>query len=74
MSQAPTQMTSKEGNKLYGASNFKAWKNRIHLVLKENYLMIFVEGKAPTPAKNNAQEVAKYDKGEIRAQIIMIYL
>lgn len=44
----------KEGNKLDGASNFKAWKKIINLVLKENEVMQFVEGNVPLPDKHNA--------------------
>jgi len=49
----------KEGNRLDGASNFKAWKKRIDLVLMENEGMDFVLGKVPEPDKNNAQAVEK---------------
>lgn len=73
MSNPPNYMTfvRKAGTKLDGASNFKAWKKRIDPVLKENEVMQFVEGNVPVPDKNDAQEVAKYYKGEIRVQKIV---
>lgn len=45
----------KERNKSKGTSNFKAWKKIIDLVLIENYVMKFVEGKVPNSNENSAQ-------------------
>lgn len=60
----------KEGNKLDGASNFKAWKKRIDLVPIENEVMDYILGKVPKPNKDKTQEVVKYNKGEVRAHRI----
>lgn len=49
----------KGGNKLDGASNFKAWKKIIDLVLIEDEVMGFVLGKVPELDKNNAQAMEK---------------
>lgn len=62
----------KEGNKLDGASNFKAWKKRIDLVTIENEVMDYILGKVPKPNKDKTQEVVKYNKGEVRAHRIFL--
>ena len=58
----PMEFMCKERNKIDGASNFKTWKNRMDLVLKENDVMKFIQGKVPAPYEDNAQEVDKYEK------------
>jgi hypothetical protein len=35
----------KSENKLYGASNFRAWKTRIDLILAKNKVLDIVKGK-----------------------------
>jgi len=45
----------KESYKPEGESNFKAYKKRNDLVLRENDVMKFVQGKALVPNKGNAQ-------------------
>jgi hypothetical protein len=39
----------KSENKLEGASNFKAWKTRIDLILAENKVLDIVKGKIVEP-------------------------
>ena len=53
----------KERNKLVWSSNFSAWKKRTDLNLIEDKVMDYIEGSTIH---------AKYMKGEIRAQRILI--
>jgi hypothetical protein len=62
----------KESNKLVGASNYLAWKKRTDLNLIENEVMEHVKGSITKPRKEDAQALAKYMKGEVRAQRILI--
>lgn len=55
-----------------GASNFLAWKKRIDLNLTENEVMEHVKGPITKPPKEDAQALARYMKGEVRAQKILI--
>ena len=56
-------------DKLEGVENFRAWKYRIGLVLKENDLAEFVKGEIPEP--DDAAEKAKHQKDTIRAKRII---
>ena len=62
----------KESKKLVGSSNFSAWKKRTNLNLIEDEVMDYVEGSKIQPSKEDALAHAKYMKGEIRAQRILI--
>ena len=62
----------KESNKLVGSSNFSAWKKRTDLNLIEDEVMDHIEGSNVSPPKEDTSAHAKYMKGEIRAQIILI--
>jgi len=62
----------KEHNKLVGASNYLAWKKIIDLILTEQDVMQYVAGEIIEPSKDKAQELAKYKKGEVRAQRIIV--
>ena len=62
----------KESNKLIGVSNFHAWNKRIDLNLIENEVMDYIKGSATRPSKEDTQAHAKYMKGDIRAQRILI--
>jgi len=44
-------------NKLEGASNYRAWKKRIDLILKKNKVLDLVKGKVnkPTNESNDAK-------------------
>ena len=72
----PSEYTSmyfcKESNKLVGTNNILPWKKRIDLLLKENELLNHVKGNITIPAKENTQALAKYNKGETRAQRIIL--
>ena len=61
-------------NKLVGSTNFLALKKRIDLTLIENEVMEYVLGEVVEPSKENTQELAKYKKGEVRAQRIIVEL
>ena len=39
----------KSKNKLYGSSNFRAWKTRIDLILAKNKVLDIVNGKTVKP-------------------------
>ena len=62
----------KENNKLVGPANLLAWKKRIDLLLNENELMDYIKGNVTIPAKDQTQDLAKYNKDETRAQKILI--
>jgi len=62
----------KESNQFVGASNYIAWKKRTYLNLVENEVMEHVKGFITKLWKEDAQAVAKYMKGEVRAQRIII--
>ena len=62
----------KESNKLVGSSNFNAWKKRTDLNLIEDEVMDYIEGSTIQPSKEDTSAHAKYMKGEIRAQRILI--
>ena len=62
----------KEINKLVGASNYLAWKKRTNLNLIENKVMEHIKGSITKPTKEDAQALAKYMKGEVRAQRFLI--
>jgi len=62
----------KESNKLVGSSNFSAWKKRTDLNLIEDEVMDYIKGSIAQPPKEDAPAHAKYMKGEIRAQRILI--
>ena len=68
------KMTSfcNDSNKLVGSSNLLAWKKRIDLILIENEVIEHVKGSITKPPKEEAQVLAKYMKGKIRAQRILI--
>ena len=74
MSQSKDHMASicKESNKLVGSTNFLSWKKRIDLALTENEVMEYVLGGVVVPDKEKTQELAKYKKGEVRAQKIIV--
>lgn len=61
-----------ESNKLVGASNFLAWKKRTNLNLIEDEVMEHVKGSITKPPKEEAQAHAKFMKGEVRPQKILI--
>ena len=63
---------SKESNKLVGVSNFLAWKKRADLNLIENEVTNYIKGSKSKPSQEDAQAHAKYMKGDIRAQRILI--
>ena len=67
-------MTSflKESNKLVGSSKFLAWEKRKYLILRENEVVSHVKASITKPLKEEAQALAKYMKGVIRAQRILI--
>ena len=62
----------KERNKLVGSSNFSAWMKRTSLNLIKDEVMGYIKGSTMQPSKEDAPAHAKYMKGEIRAQRILI--
>ena len=57
----------KERNKLVGASNYLAWKKRNDLNLIKNEVIDHVKGSITKPSKEDAESLAKFMKGEVRA-------
>lgn len=51
----------KSGNKLEGASNFRAWKLRIDLILAKNNVLDIVTGKVVEPTNAPGKEKFKED-------------
>ena len=72
MSKSVKMSFCKESNKLVGASNYLAWKKMTDLHQLENEVMEHIKGYITKPAKGDAQALAKYMKGEVRAQRILI--
>ena len=54
------------------SSNFSAWKKRTNLNLIEDEVMDYIEGSTIQPSKEDASVHAKYMKGKIKAQRILI--
>jgi hypothetical protein len=46
----------KSKNKLYGASNFRAWKTRIYLILAKNKVLYIVKGNIMMPEFEEGEE------------------
>jgi len=62
----------KESKKLVGTSYVLAWKKRIDMNLIEIEVIEHVEGSITEPLKEDARALAKFMKGEVRDQIILI--
>ena len=57
-------------DRLEGATNFRAWKARILLLLEENDLREYVEMVIPNP--KDAQELATHRKREVKAKRVLL--
>ena len=62
--------STKLEDKLEGIENFRAWKYRIRLILKENDLEKYIKDEIPEPKKTEAKE--KHKTNLIRAQRIIV--
>jgi hypothetical protein len=70
----------KSENKLDGASNFKAWKTRIDLILAKNKVLDIVTGKIVEPVfeegkdkePQNVVVMKKFKDGDINAMSIIV--
>jgi hypothetical protein len=70
----------KSENKLDGASNFRAWKTRIDLILSENKVLDIVKGKIVEPEFEEGKEkepqnvaiMEKFKDGDINAMSIIV--
>jgi hypothetical protein len=70
----------KSENKLDGASNFKAWKTRIDLILAKNKVLDIVKGKIVKPEFEEGKEkelqnvatMEKFKDGDINAMSIIV--
>jgi hypothetical protein len=70
----------KSENKLYGASNFRAQKTRIDLILAKNKVLDIVKGKIVKPEFEEGKEkepqnivaMEKFKDGDINAMIIIV--
>lgn len=60
----------KAENKLEGASNFKACKARIDLILAKNDLLVIVKGKVTEPLDTKGK--MKYEKDDITTMRIIV--
>ena len=61
--------TMKSENKLEGATNFKAWKTRINLILAREDLLEIVQGKVTKPTYEAGNK--KYKKDNIIAGALL---
>jgi hypothetical protein len=67
-------------NKLYGASNFRAWKTSIDLILAKNKVLDIVKGKIVKPEFEEGEEkephnvaaMEKFKDVDINAMIIIV--
>ena len=62
--------STKLEEKLEGIENFRAWKHRIGLILKENDLDKYIANEVTEPKEAEAKE--KHKKDLIRAQRIIV--
>ena len=62
-------LSTKLEDKLEGIENYRAWKYRIGLILKENDLEKYIKDKIPEPKEAEAKE--KHKKDMIMAQRII---
>jgi hypothetical protein len=62
--------TLKIEDRLEGATNFRAWKARILLLLEENDLKEYVESVVPSP--NDPHELATHKKKEVKAKRVLL--
>jgi hypothetical protein len=70
----------KSENKLYGSSNFKAWKTIIDLILSKNKVMDIMKGKIVEPEfeegkekePQNVEVVEKFKDGDINSMSIIV--
>jgi hypothetical protein len=77
---AAMNFSMKSENKLDGASNFKAWKTRIDLILSKNKVLDIMKGKIVKPKFEEGKEkepqnvaaMEKFKDGEINAMSIMV--
>jgi len=59
--------------KLGDSSNFAAWKIKLEVILDDNDVLEYVEGKVPEPLKNAlASTKSRYKKGELKVKKILI--
>ena len=56
----------KSKNKLEGASNFKAWKTSIDLILSKNKVLDIVKGKIMEPHFEEGKEKEPQNDGEVQ--------
>lgn len=60
-------------NKLEGASNYRAWKKRINLILKKNKVLVLVKGKVKKPTNESSDaEKTKFREIKILAMTLMV--
>jgi len=60
-------------NKLEGASNYRAWKKRIDLILEKNKVLDLVKGKVKKPTNESSDvEKAKFRETKILAMTLMV--
>jgi hypothetical protein len=72
----------KSENKLDGASNFRAWKTRIDLILAKNKVLDIMKGKIVEPEFEEGKEkepqnvavMEKFKDGDINAMSIIVEL
>jgi hypothetical protein len=62
----------KSENKLEGASNFKAWKTRIDLILAKNKVLYIMKGKTVEPQFEAEKEKEKFNDNDINAMSIIV--
>ena len=67
-----TNYCFKEDDKLTGKDDFHAWKMTLDLMLEDQDVMDYVQGKIQEPPSSApATTMSKYKKGEIKAKLMV---
>lgn len=65
----------KDTETLVGSSNFVAWKIRLEVILDNDDVLEYMEGKVPNSSENDLVAAkVKYKKGELKAKNFLLIL
>ena len=53
-----------------GASNFNSWKSRVLIILEDNFILRFVNGKVPKPKEE--EDKSQWKKSDAKARSMLI--
>lgn len=64
----------KDNEKLGDSSNFASWKIRLEVILDDNDVLEYEQGKVPEPPTNSPSAIKyRYKKGDLKATDIIIH-